>query len=80
MLQLKDCFEDRFNFYVVTDFIPSGDLHRYVSVNFKQTPMPEAIVKDILRQLVVTIKELHRRHIMHRDIKEANVLVTGEGS
>ena len=76
VIQLKDYFEDLSNVYVITDYFSSGDLEQYALANWEYTPVPEAIVKDILRQLVVAVKELHERHIMHRDIKESNVLVT----
>ena len=44
-----DYFEDSLFFYAVTEYIPTGDLHRYVLKNWVFSPLPEAIVKDILK-------------------------------
>ena len=49
VLQLMDYFEDSLFFYAVTEYIPTGDLHRYVLKNWVFSPLPEAIVKDILK-------------------------------
>ena len=75
MIKLLDYFEDSAYFYVVTKYVPQGDLYQYVLNNWKLTAMPESIARNIFRQIVKGIKALHERNILHRDIKEANVLV-----
>lgn len=79
ILEMLDSFEDSINFYIVSKHVPLGDLRNYVVKRWKYTAVPEDIVKVILRQLVVAVKHLHERNILHRDIKEANVLVTTRG-
>ena len=80
MLKLLDYFEDDVNFYIVTKYFPQGDLHEYVVKKYENGDMPEIVAKHILRQLVTGIKALHERNILHRDIKEANVLVKKKGN
>lgn len=69
MLKLLDYFEDKSYYYIVTENFPTGDLHNYHSA------VPEIEAKKILKQIVRGIKALHKRNIMHRDIKERNIFV-----
>ena len=41
--------------------------------------MPEDFTKLIIKQLVTSLKALHERGILHRDIKEANVMMGEKG-
>lgn len=76
VLEMLDTFEDDANFYIVTKYVPSGNLLNYVVKHWRFTPVPEDTTRVILKQLVSAVKHLHERNIVHRDIKEANVLVT----
>ena len=80
MLELVDSFEDNEFQYAVTKHIPDGDLHRYVLKNWRYCPVPEKVTKMIMKQIVKAIAQLHERNILHRDIKEANILVSKHGS
>lgn len=76
MLELVDYFEDSKHFYAVTKYMPDGDLQNFIIDNWRTEAMPEDIAKVIIRQLVKAVKQLHEKNILHRDIKEANVLIT----
>lgn len=55
VVELLDNFEDGEYFYAVIKFLPTGDLYHYIMRNWKTTPVPEATVKVILRQLVTVV-------------------------
>lgn len=52
--------------------VPSIDLFTFSLVH---QPLPEDLVKDIVKQLVSALIDLHSRRIFHRDIKLNNILI-----
>ena len=59
--------------YLVTEFVPGGDLKRYL----RQTDLelPWAVRISVACDVAKALAFLHRKNIMHRDIKSKNVLV-----
>jgi serine/threonine protein kinase len=43
--------------------------------HLKQGPLSEAQSKTILMQLLLTLNYIHRKNIIHRDIKPDNILI-----
>ena len=74
MLELIETFEDDTLYYIVTKFMPSGDLLNHLLK--RQTRPTEENVKNIIREVSRGIQSLHHKNILHRDIKLENVLVT----
>ncbi len=54
-----------------------ADLLYNMSHNHRK--LSEPIVGFILRELINALSYLHMNHIMHRDIKAANILLTTDG-
>jgi len=50
-----------------------GSMHQ-LSVYTKPYDEPTAYV--VIRQIALTLKEVHRRGILHLDLKESNILIT----
>ena len=42
--------------------------------------LDESLARDFLRQVVEAILACHKRGVIHRDIKAANVLITNDGT
>lgn len=76
LLDLLDSFEDKDNFYTVTKYMPSCDLQKFLLGEKKKVRFSEAEVKEIMHQLVLAVKELHSKNVLHRDIKLSNILVS----
>ena len=75
ILELVEVFEDSVAYYVVTKFMPTGDLYNYICQQPNQ-PLDEEHTKVIIRQLCQAVKSLHSQNIIHRDIKIENILMS----
>ncbi|EXJ72356.1 CAMK protein kinase [Cladophialophora psammophila CBS 110553] len=60
--------------YIMQDLVTAGDLFSYIeSKNGKLLEVEAAV---IIRQILVALRFLHNKNIVHRDIKPDNVLMT----
>ncbi|TFK83791.1 kinase-like protein [Polyporus arcularius HHB13444] len=75
-IQLRGSFEDSKYLYLVTDFYTGGELRKKIH---KSGGLPVSQAKNLAAQLILAIDELHKRRIIHRDIKPGNLLLTREG-
>ncbi|RPD55309.1 kinase-like protein [Lentinus tigrinus ALCF2SS1-7] len=75
-IQLRGSFEDKEYLYLVTDFYTGGDLMKKI---YKHGGLTASDAKNLAAQLVLAIEELHKRRIVHRDIKPGNLLLTRNG-
>jgi len=79
LLKLVESFEDKDHVYIVTEYLSGGDLYSYLNRQ-KIRPLAEEHAKQVLRQVAKGLRVLHRRHIIHRDIKLHNILVSQDSS
>ena len=75
ILELIETFEDNDCYYVVTKFMPAGDLFNFISKQ-ETVPLNENITRRIIGQVCKGIQALHARNIIHRDIKIENILMS----
>jgi protein-serine/threonine kinase len=79
IVEMVDFFEDDTNYYIemVPHGIPGMDLFDYIEL---RSNMEEAECKNIFRQVIDAIHHLHTKAlVVHRDIKDENVVLDGEG-
>jgi eukaryotic-like serine/threonine-protein kinase len=62
-------------FYVVTKLIEGGDL----GTRLRESRLPHAEAAAIVAAVAEALDHAHRRGLVHRDVKPANVLLDGEG-
>ncbi|CAG8601060.1 25398_t:CDS:2, partial [Racocetra persica] len=78
IVQMVDFFEDDDYYYIEMGLHGAGmDLFDYIELN---TTMAEDEIKLIFRQVARAIQHLHHRNIVHRDIKDENVILDENGN
>eukprot|EP00768_Dysnectes_brevis_P005855 gnl/Dysnectes_brevis/4402_a5895_654.p1 GENE.gnl/Dysnectes_brevis/4402_a5895_654~~gnl/Dysnectes_brevis/4402_a5895_654.p1 ORF type:complete len:416 (-),score=82.81 gnl/Dysnectes_brevis/4402_a5895_654:152-1399(-) len=75
-----EAFHENKKLYIITELAPRGDLQRDIKMRrMKRRNYSENSVWSILIQLLVGLRSLHVRNILHRDIKTANIFVFDGG-
>jgi len=72
VIRFIDYFDMQTCFYIVMERFHSKDLFDFIS---EQGALPESLARDLFRQLVETVITCHQRGVMHRDIKDENILI-----
>ncbi|CAF0727583.1 unnamed protein product [Rotaria sordida] len=63
-------------FQVIMEYVDGGSLSQLLA-NFGK--FPEQSIRKYTRQLLEGLQYLHENHILHRDIKSANILINSRG-
>ncbi len=72
IIKIFEFFEDNENYYMVTEYIPEGDLASQIErMNF----FNEEIVKILMFQILSAVMYLHSKKIIHGDLKLENILI-----
>ncbi len=72
VIKLLDYFDKDDNFYVVMERCYGIDLFDFIQTN---GPLPEDLAKKIFSQVVNIIIDCHAKKVLHRDIKDENLLI-----
>ncbi|KAI9846917.1 MAG: hypothetical protein M1838_001103 [Thelocarpon superellum] len=80
IVEMSDFFEDDQNYYIemLPHGLPGMDLFDYIELRVN---MEEAECRSIFKQVAAAIFHLHAKAlVVHRDIKDENVVLDGEGN
>ena len=65
--------------YLVMEYVAGGDLKRAIdSQKICGEPFPEKTVVLWMRQLLLALQHIHQQNILHRDVKPANIFLSGD--
>ena len=69
--RLLDYFEDRQQFYLIQEFVKGNNLQQEVK---KQGVLNEAKARQVLKEVLIILRDIHAQKVIHRDIKPANII------
>lgn len=75
-LRIHDAKGQRLSLYHVTEYFEGKTLQQWMLDN----PRPELeIVRSIIEQIALGLRAMHRKDILHLDLKPANVMINAQG-
>ena len=77
VVKLYETFETKRHMLLAMELCAGGDLLNYVR---KRKKLDEDVAKVIFRQIIEGLGYIHRKRILHRDIKLDNILLDGKGN
>lgn len=77
IINLKKTFLDRKHMYLVFECMEM-DLRMFM-INNEANTIESTVVKFFLFQITQALSFCHKRHIIHRDVKPDNILITNRG-
>merc|ERR1712121_152292 len=72
VIKFIDYFDMGDSFYIVMERFNSKDLFDFIS---EHGPLSESMARDLFKQLLDTVRDCHKKGVVHRDIKDENILV-----
>ena len=77
IVKMHFAFQTEKKLFLVIDFCPGGDLETMLSST--REPFSEEKARFYIAEIIIAIKDLHKRDIIYRDLKPDNVVIDDEG-
>ncbi|PON78931.1 Serine/threonine protein kinase [Parasponia andersonii] len=77
IIRLFEAIETEEKIYLVLEYCDGGDLAAYINRHGRVT---EAVARHFMRQLAEGLQVLQERHLIHRDLKPQNLLLSTSNS
>ena len=75
VIQLQEILEDENFYYVVMDRATGGSFFSSLLEKYQDGTMPASAVCKVARDILETLRHLHKEGILHRDIKPDNMVM-----
>ncbi len=75
IMQIFEFYEDKKNFYIITEICEGGELFDQV---VKKGSFTENEAANVLKQILSAVNYIHSNNIVHRDLKPENILLDTE--
>ena len=72
VIRLIDYFDMSHSYYIVMERFNSKDLFDFIS---EEGPLGENLARHLFRQVLDTVSQCHNLGVLHRDIKDENILI-----
>ncbi len=76
IVQIYDKGQADGTYYIAMEFLPGRSLKDII---VKYAPLDTDLIVSVSRQIVEALRYVHRRDIIHRDIKPQNIIIDNEG-
>jgi len=73
IIKYYDSFLDKGRLYIVMEYAVGGNLHSLV--NKYKGDLPEDLIWKLFLQIVLSLRHMHSKKILHRDLKSLNVFL-----
>eukprot|EP00826_Nyctotherus_ovalis_P006043 TRINITY_DN1138_c0_g1_i1.p1 TRINITY_DN1138_c0_g1~~TRINITY_DN1138_c0_g1_i1.p1 ORF type:complete len:435 (-),score=149.65 TRINITY_DN1138_c0_g1_i1:823-2127(-) len=77
IIQLYEILETPTQIYIVTEYVPGGELFDYI---VQKDKLDESEARKFFQQIISAIEYLHYLGIVHRDLKPENLLIDGDSN
>ena len=76
IVKYYDSSKDNDNIYILMEFCGGNNLRNFIDKNMNEHILiKEHILKNIIKQICIGIKEIHDKKIIHRDLKPENIFI-----
>merc|ERR550534_1894556 len=73
VVRMHEVLEDEKFFYVVMENVEGGALFDCLANDYQDGRVPQAAVREVMRDILCAVSHVHRHGMLHRDIKPDNI-------